>query len=123
MCIRILSVGQCGLEGPREVRSLRSSLDAAVMIADTAEQARRLATMGSFDVILVSRHLPDGTSGVDLIGELAALGGTVMLVSEHADAQEEAVIRGGLRGFPSSALLRPETIEQLRRACAGVAHG
>jgi DNA-binding NarL/FixJ family response regulator len=123
MRAKILSVGQCGLDEPRTFQSIRETLGAAVTVAQTADQARRTAAAGDYDLILINSALTDGTPGLELVSELAVLGGsaTVMLVSDREDAQREAAARGAVRGFGKSELGSPGMIERLRRACAEAA--
>jgi DNA-binding NarL/FixJ family response regulator len=119
MSFKILDVGQCGFDGPRIEGLLRSKLSAEVGRAGTAAEARKQLAAGRYDVVLVNRVLNgDGSSGVDLIAELAA--GTdappLMLVSDREDAQEAAVAAGGVRGFGKAALDDPATYELIRSA-------
>jgi hypothetical protein len=66
---------------------------------------------------LVNRRLAHGGAGLDFIDRLKAdeslCGVSVMLVSDRADAQKEAVGRGALPGFGKAALNAPLTAERL----------
>lgn len=117
MGMRILDVGQCGVDGPRMAALFRAELSADVDQADTADQAKRQLASTQYDVVLVNRELAaDGSSGVELIADLAGHGNTtpLVLVSDRADAQDAAVAAGGVRGFGKSALGDPATIELIR---------
>jgi two-component system, chemotaxis family, chemotaxis protein CheY len=119
MSIRILDVGQCGVDGPAITQLLHEQLGAVIKSASTADEAKRELASGKFDLVLVNRVLvADGSSGVELIGDLVRAGMTVpvMLVSDHEDAQEEAVAVGAVRGFGKSRLFEPETVDLIRKS-------
>jgi two-component system chemotaxis response regulator CheY len=116
---RVLSVGQCGADHAGLSLTIRSSFDADVIPADSAEEALTLLRDGDFDLVLVNRVFDwTGSSGVNFIGQLKAdealRSVPVMLVSNHDDAQREAVSRGALPGFGKAALGNPETVDRLR---------
>ena len=118
MSIRILDIGQCGVDGPAITQLLHEQLGAVIKSASTADQAKRELAAGKFDLVLVNRELAaDGSSGVELVGDLVRAGMTVpvMLVSDRAEAQAEAVAAGAVRGFGKSKLFEAETIELIRR--------
>lgn len=119
MSIRILDVGQCGIDGPRMKRLFQEELDAEVDEADTLEETREKLRAGTYDLVLVNRVLnEDGSSGVDLIDEVKRGGADVpiMLVSDRSDAQDEAVSKGALRGFGKAELESPKTLDMIRKA-------
>ena len=83
--------------------------------AEALEQLRQEA----FDLVLVNRVFDaDGDSGVDLIQRIKAdeaLKTTpVMLVSNYADAQREAVKAGAEPGFGKTSLGRLEMLDKVR---------
>jgi len=122
MPMKILDVGQCGFDGPRMSRLFREVLDATVDNAATGEVAARRLKDRTYDVVLVNRILAaDGASGIELIGALVKSGCTtpLMLVSDLADAQDQAVARGAIRGFGKSRLDNPETLELIRKVARG----
>jgi DNA-binding NtrC family response regulator len=115
--LRILDVGQCGFDGPEIDGLLREQLSADVDRADTADDARRRLAVRWYDVVLVNRVLhADGSSGVDLVAELAraADGPPVMLVSDRPDAQEAAAAAGAAPGFGKADLADPATFDLIR---------
>ena len=123
MSIRILDVGQCGVDGPAITQLLHSELGATVKSAATADEAKRQIASTKFDLILVNRELAvDRSSGVELIDDLVDHGVTVpiMLVSDYEEAQDAAVAGGAVRGFGKSKLFDPETIELIRRTSSRV---
>jgi len=122
MSIRILDIGQCGVDGPAITQLLHEELGAKVKSVATADEAKREIASTKFDLVLVNRELArDGSSGVELIGDLVDHGMTVpiMLVSDYAQAQDEAVARGAVRGFGKSKLNDPATIQLIGKAASG----
>lgn len=119
MAIRILDVGQCGVDGPAISRLLHEQLGAKVDSAPTADEARQKLADGHYHLVLVNRvFAADGSSGVDLIREFVdeAAPGRVMLVSDHTDAQEQAVAQGAIPGFGKSQLDNPQTLDLIADA-------
>jgi len=115
---RVLSVGQCGADHGGISWALRAFGAEVAPAATQAEALERLRNE-AFDLVLVNRVFDrDGDSGVDLIRRLKAdeaLRATpVMLVSNHADAQREAVEAGAEPGFGKAVLGRPEMLERVR---------
>jgi two-component system chemotaxis response regulator CheY len=116
---RVLSLGQCAADHSAISRVLHEQFGAEVVAARTYEDALAKLRQGGFALALVNRVLDfDGRPGLDLIDMMRAdpqlQGVPVMLVSNYADAQEDAVARGARLGFGKSALRQPETIERLR---------
>ncbi|HEX8912052.1 MAG TPA: hypothetical protein VF796_06800 [Humisphaera sp.] len=122
MPLRILDVGQCGIDGPRLTKLLENNLKAEVDHAATADEARDKLSAGQYDVALFNRVFnADGDDGVRVIGELVK-GGVktpMMLVSDRGDAQEAAVAAGAKKGFGKAAMHEPATLELIRKAAGG----
>jgi len=117
---RILDVGQC-VPDHAAIARVCAKLGAAVERAATAAEAIAVLRREAYDLVLINRVLDgDGTSGLDLLRQIrsdpATAGVPVMLVSNYADAQEQAVEAGALPGFGKAALHRPETLERIRQA-------
>src|SRR4051812_34552404 len=113
----ILSIGQCGVDGPRMTALFQQKLKAKVHNAADAAEAKRTLEKGDVDLIMVNRELArDGTCGISVIDELTKDGVEVpvMLVSDHEDAQQEAQQHGAVPGFGKAALNDPETLELIR---------
>jgi two-component system chemotaxis response regulator CheY len=118
---RILSLGQCGADHAAISWAVRAHLEVDVVAAATSDEAVTLLRDEDFDLVLVNRVLDyDGSLGVDFVGRLKEdpdlKDVPVMLVSNHEDAQQEAVRRGALAGFGKSALRDPQTINLLKKA-------
>jgi two-component system, chemotaxis family, chemotaxis protein CheY len=115
---RVLSVGQCEADHRKIVRTLQP-FDVEVVPADTTEKALAKLREGSFALVMVNRvYDADGSSGLELIrrikGDPALRDVPVMLVSNHDDAQREAVAAGAAPGFGKSALYGPLVAERVR---------
>ncbi len=118
---RILSLGQCGADHGAIEGLIRRHFDAEVIPVDTFDEATDRLRQGGIALVLVNRVLNyGGDPGVDFIAALkkdAALSQVpVMLVSNHEDAQQEAVALGALPGFGKSALGSTTTLNRLRQA-------
>ncbi len=117
--MKILDVGQCGIDGPGMEQLFTEELDADVLTVDTAAETKQALSEEDFDIVLVNRVLDaDGSSGVDLIGQLKDSGvkTPIMLVSDREDAQERAVSVGALRGFGKSELEDRATLRLIKKA-------
>lgn len=115
---RVLSVGQCGFDGPQIERLLVEHFDADVATACDTRQALEAILSGHFDLVLVNRIFDgNGESGLDFIrrlrGDTGAKETPVMLVSNYAEAQQAALELGAQPGFGKAALQDPQTIERL----------
>jgi two-component system chemotaxis response regulator CheY len=109
MVKKVLSLGQCAADNYTITQFLESNFDAAVVPADTFDEALAQLRAGAFDLVLVNRLLDiNGASGLAFIGQLQAdselASIPVMLVSNYADAQREAVSLGALMGFGKAGL-------------------
>jgi CheY-like chemotaxis protein len=116
---KVLSLGQCAADNWSISRLLSESLGATVSEADSFEEALMLLRRDDFPLVLVNRILDaNGASGLDFITQLKAdealRSVPVMLVSNFADAQRQAVAKGALPGFGKAALHDPATLEGLR---------
>jgi two-component system chemotaxis response regulator CheY len=119
MAKRVLSVGQCGADNWSISRTLEKAFAVEVVPAATSREALDRLRQESFALVLVNRIFDvDGASGLDLIrhvkadNELAAT--PIILVSNYADAQQQAVAAGAAPGFGKAALGSPEMQNRLR---------
>jgi len=118
---RVLSVGQCWMDHGSISCVLTKHFGAEVVGADTKEEAIHEAQSGEFALVLVNRLLDrDGTPGLEIIRAFQRDDNLknvpIMLVSNFADAQREAVACGALPGFGKSSLHAPETLAGIRAA-------
>jgi two-component system, chemotaxis family, chemotaxis protein CheY len=116
---RVLSVGQCGADHYGISSTFRQAFGAEVEQAATQAEALQLLRQEPFALVLVNRVFDaDGDSGVDLIRRVKAdealRAVPVLLVSNYADAQREAVEAGAEAGFGKAELGRSEMLERVR---------
>lgn len=118
MTRRVLSVGQCGVDHAALRRMIEGRFDAKVVAADQIADALAALAASPFDLVLVNRILDaDGDEGLDLVRRMQAdpalRGVPVMLLTNYAEHQQQAIAAGAQPGFGKSQLGRPETIELL----------
>jgi len=120
---RVLDVGNCSLDHGSIRRLVEESFDAEVVRARRADDALRALRHGPFGLVLVNRQFARTAAlGLDLIRQikadpqLAAI--PVMLLSNYADAQQEAVAAGAEPGFGKADLDDEETRQRLARFLA-----
>src|SRR4051812_23605000 len=122
MSRRVLSVGQCALDHGNLSRALAGEFGAEVEPVATAAEALAAVRRGGYALVLVNRVFDaDGGSGLDLIRQVKkeATQVPVMLVSNFADAQAEAVKAGGGQGVGKEALPTPEKPARRREQLGG----
>jgi DNA-binding NarL/FixJ family response regulator len=120
MPTRILLVGHCGVDGPRLQREIASQLGSAEALRINSMDDLEEACAKGADLLLVNRE-PVGFSplmGVDLIRQLHEEypDQKAILVSDHADAQQEAAAAGALPGFGKADIGSPKFTETIRSA-------
>ena len=116
---RVLSLGQCAADQWSIANALQASFDVEVIAADRFADAEEQLQQGGIDLMLVNRVLDrDGSSGLDFIRQMKAddvlRQVPVMLVSNYADAQRQAVALGALPGFGKAVLEDAATLARLR---------
>jgi CheY-like chemotaxis protein len=100
---------------------LTTTFEADVIAADTHAHALDALRRGPIDLVLVNRVADaDGAEGIELIRAMkddSKLSGVpVMLVSNLAEAQEEAVAAGARMGFGKSELSGEVATERIGAA-------
>lgn len=118
--MEIISVGNCAFDHGQLVSLLSTVAPrATVRGVDSAEDAINAVQRAGDDcrLILINRVF-DRThqSGIELIQQLSEQGCTapIMLISNYADAQQQAVAAGALPGFGKSQMQDPKVAERLR---------
>ena len=119
MSRRVLDVGQCNYDHGQICRLIENSFGAAVSRADDGADALAQLRSNSFDLVLINRLLDlDGSPGLDILREIKADPALakipVMLVSNYAEAQAEAVSQGAVAGFGKNDLRSTTALEKLR---------
>jgi CheY-like chemotaxis protein len=120
---RVLDVGQCGMDHGAISRLIERDFGAEVAQAHHLQDALAQLRAGGFDLVLVNRKLDaDYSDGMEVIRQIkaeAALAATpVMLVSNFAEAQQQAVEAGAEPGFGKAELTAPSTRELLAKFLA-----
>jgi len=116
--VRVLDVGQCGLDHGRIVGLLSARFGAVVHRADVIDEAVDAVAGGKYDLVLVNRIFDaDGSEGLEFIKRLKGDTRTaltpVMMVSNYAEAQAAAMAAGAKRGFGKDSFQSPATLEAL----------
>ncbi|MEO1130976.1 MAG: hypothetical protein AAFX05_14885 [Planctomycetota bacterium] len=114
----VVLVGHCGFDAGSLEKAVRTAIpEARIERADDAAALQALE--GDAHLLLINRVLERGfatSEGIDLIRALAANGPAAMLISNYADAQQEAEQAGALPGFGKSDIQSEETLDLLRRS-------
>jgi len=117
---KVLNVGQCAADHGAIRRLIEEGFEAEVLAALDAGEALAQLRSGRFDLVLVNRTLDvDRSDGLEIVKAIKAdpaLAATaVMLVSNYAEYQEQAVAAGAELGFGKAAYNQPATHERLRK--------
>jgi two-component system, chemotaxis family, chemotaxis protein CheY len=124
MSKRVALVGHCGPDSSYLRMTISGALKGAqVVSADDDAELHQLLTDG-VDLLLFNREMPYGfshTQGVKFIEQLRRQNPQLkmMLVSNYAEAQAEAVAAGALPGFGKREM-RSSHVTQLLREAVGV---
>ncbi len=115
----VLLVGHCGADTASLTRMLQAHFTVRIESAATLADSLALAQRAKYDLVLVNRILDqDGSQGLEVIREWVSTARTadspVMLVSNYASAQQEAIEAGAQPGFGKQSLHLPETRDSLR---------
>ena len=115
----VLLVGHCGFDSMQLRQTVQRIAGDDIDVSE-ASRADDVRNAGPDTLLLINRQLGMGFgtgAGVELIRELAdkADPPAMMLISNHADAQAQAVEAGGLPGFGKAELDDPETEKRLRQ--------
>ena len=120
---QVLDVGQCQMDHGALRRLIEGKFAADVKQAHSAEQALAELRSGQFDLVLVNRKLDaDYSDGLEIIKQIKAdpelAGLNVMLVTNYAEHQAQAVAAGAVPGFGKAQLMEAATVERLNRFLA-----
>jgi two-component system chemotaxis response regulator CheY len=115
----VLDVGQCQMDHGALRRLIEGKFAADVTQAQSAGQALAQLRAAQFDLVLVNRKLDvDDSDGLEIIRQIKAdpqlAGVNVMLVTNYAEHQEQAVAAGAAPGFGKAELMQPSTLERLK---------
>lgn len=120
MSKRLLDVGNC-VPDHAAVRALvTSNFDAEIVQAHGPEDALASLRKQTFDLVLINRKLDrDYSDGIEILHQIKAdpeLAKTpVMLITNYAEHQQQAVTAGAEYGFGKLELREPATLEKLSK--------
>jgi CheY-like chemotaxis protein len=120
MTKRVLDIGNCSMDFGAISGMLRKQFAAEVVQCHGPDDSLDALRHGQFDLVLVNRKLDqDYSDGLDIIHaikadpQLAAV--PVMLITNYAEYQEQAVAAGALPGFGKKQLYDDTTQERLAK--------
>ena len=118
---RIALVGHCGADSTYLRIAVRKAAPEADVFLIDDEQELAQALKDGTDLLLLNRELSygfDDIMGVDMIKRLRPLHPQVklMLVSNYAEAQADAIEAGALPGFGKRELGTPRVVQAIREA-------
>lgn len=115
---RVLDIGNCVPDHRAIATLITSQFDAQVIAADQWQDAREQLRQQAFDLVLVNRKLDiDYSDGIEVIrqlkadAELSAI--PVMMITNFAEHQQQAIEAGAVEGFGKQSLRDPATREKL----------
>ena len=116
---RVLDVGNCGFDHGSIKSLIEGNYDAEIVQAHDSEEAMNQLNESAFDLILVNRVFDrNGEHGLELIRSVTAdskfRSTPVMLITNYANYQDEAVEMGALPGFGKNELNENATLDKLR---------
>lgn len=117
---RVLDVGQCSPDHDAIHQLITAHFDANVDRVMFVEEALEAMHRTRYDLVLVNRVIfDDGSDGMELIqrtrADEALADVPIMMVSNYADAQADALDAGAEPGFGKAHLSDPATLEKLGR--------
>lgn len=116
--LRVLDVGNCDPDHTA-MRRLLSQFDVAVDRVMFVDEAMSALQVTRYHLVLVNRLIfADASDALPLIERMhadEAIGDIpVMMISNHADAQDRAMAAGAVRGFGKADLDMASTVDLLR---------
>ena len=120
---RVLDIGNCSMDFGAISGMLRKQFAAEVVQCHGPDDSLDALRHGKFDLVLVNRKLDqDYSDGMDIIHAIKAdpqlASVPVMLVTNYAEYQEQAVAAGALPGFGKKQLYDDATQERLSKLLA-----
>jgi CheY-like chemotaxis protein len=116
---RVLDIGNCVPDFSAITRYLTKNFDCEVLQADAADDALQILREQPVDLITVNRKLDcDYSDGIEVVRQIKAdpklKDIPVMLITNYAEHQEEAMAIGAIRGFGKLEYGKPETLQRLQ---------
>jgi CheY-like chemotaxis protein len=118
MTKRVLDIGNCRPDHRAIAAMIEAHFDATVSQAHAWEDAVVQLRAATFDLVLVNRKLDcDYSDGLELIKRLKQdpqlRSVPVMMITNYADHQQQAVQAGAIEGFGKQAIQAGETLQLL----------
>ena len=113
----VLVVGNCGADDSAIRSMLQRNFSVEIEQASSVQDATRQIENREFDLVMVNRVFDaTGEPGIEFIATQKAIHPDLpmMLISNYADAQQQAVAAGAVTGFGKSAIRAADTIELIR---------
>lgn len=115
----VLDVGNCGPDHSALSAMLRKHFDVEMLRSDQLSDTLEILERQPVDLILINRKLDiDYSDGMEILRQIkqseAFQDIPVMLITNYAEHQQQAVAQGALLGFGKLELRSPETLERLR---------
>ncbi|MCY2996835.1 MAG: response regulator [Planctomycetota bacterium] len=114
----VLDVGNCGPDHSAISAMLRKHFDVEILRSDQWSDTLAILERQPVDLILINRKLDiDYSDGMEILRQIkrseAFRDIPVMLITNYAEHQQQAIAQGALLGFGKLELSSPETIERL----------
>ena len=115
---RVLDVGNCSLDHGNLSGMLEKVFAAVVVQTHGLDDTLAALQKSAFDLVLVNRKLDqDYSDGLEIVHQIKAdpklATVPIMLITNYAEYQDQAVSAGCQRGFGKKELYAPETHEKL----------
>lgn len=121
----VLDIGNCNPDHAAIASMLKKHFDVQVLRAHQWSDAQTLLQSQSVDLILINRKLDiDYSDGIEILRALKTSTWRnipVMLITNYAEHQQQAISEGAVLGFGKLELSSPETHEKLRAVLGRVA--
>jgi CheY-like chemotaxis protein len=115
----VLDVGNCGPDHSAISAMLRKHFDVEILRSDQWSDTLAILERQPVNLILINRKLDiDYSDGMEILRQIkqseAFQDIPVMLITNYAEHQQQAVAQGAILGFGKLELRSPETLERLR---------
>jgi CheY-like chemotaxis protein len=115
----VLDVGNCGPDHSAISSMLRKHFDVDILRSDQLADTLAILNNQPVDLILINRKLDiDYSDGMDILHAIKKSDAfrdiPVMLITNYAEYQQQAVAAGAILGFGKLELHAPDTLDRLR---------
>ncbi|MFM7930424.1 MAG: response regulator [Pirellula sp.] len=114
----VLDVGNCGPDHSAISAMLRKHFDVEILRADQLSDTLATLQRQEVDLILINRKLDiDYSDGIEILQAVKRSDAyrdiPVMLITNYAEHQQQAIAAGAILGFGKLELHAPETLKRL----------